>query len=86
MDLPSDLKIKGLLTQGGVFKAQLHENRDSYSRYYFVLNLNPQTDYVLILATSTTQFEQHRNCEKGDDIHIPLGPQDYSEFKKECCN
>jgi hypothetical protein len=89
MDLPEDLKLKAILTQGGVFKAKLRENKDSYSRFYFVLNLNPETDDLLVLSTTTTHLELHRDCEGGDDIHIVLSSEDYEGFTRNCimcCN
>ncbi len=82
MDLPPDVKYRGILQQGQVFKAQI--GKDKYHRYYFVLNIDPETDTVLVLCTSTTQFEDHRNCREGDDVHINLSPQDYSGFTERC--
>jgi hypothetical protein len=87
MDLPSDIKIRAILTQGGAFKGKL--GKDSYPRFYFVLNINPESDKVLILSTSTTAFELHRSCPGGDEVHIPVGPRDYGSFTQDClicCN
>jgi hypothetical protein len=87
MDLPEDIKIQGILTQGGAFKTKLP--KDSYERFYFILNHSPQDDTIIVLSTSTTQFELHRNCPGGDDVHLPLSPNDYKPFYKEClicCN
>jgi hypothetical protein len=87
MDLPNDIKIRAILTQGGAFKGKLW--KDTYPRFYFVLNINPDIDKVLILSTSTTAFELHRSCPGGDEVHIPVGPRDYSSFTQDClicCN
>jgi hypothetical protein len=87
MDVPENLKLKHVLVQGGAFKASFPG--DSYPRYYFVLNQNPATDTLIILSTSTTQFTEHRNCPGGDDVHIPLGREDYPDFTQNClicCN
>jgi hypothetical protein len=87
MDLPSDIKIRAILTQGGAFKGKL--GKDSYLRFYFVLNISPEIDKVLILSTSTTAFELHRSCPGGDEVHIPIGPRDYESFTQDClicCN
>lgn len=87
MDLPDNIRIQGILTQGGAFKTKLP--KDSYERFYFVLNNNPQDDAVIILSTSTTHFELHRNCPSGNDVHLPLSPDDYKPFYKDClicCN
>lgn len=89
MELPPELKIRAVLTQGGVFKAKLESHRDSYSRYYFVLNSNPESAELLVLSTSTTHFELHRSCPGGNDVHVPLSPQDYAGFTQNClicCN
>jgi hypothetical protein len=87
MELPERIKFQGILAQGGVFKAQL--KNDNYPRFYFVLNKNPQKDDFLFLLTSTTAFDLHRNCVGGDDIHVPLSREDYSDFTVDCvvcCN
>ncbi len=83
MDLPSNLKFKGALTQGGAFKAQLSIN-PSKARYYFILNVDPQTDTVLVLVTSTTDFFSHRSCPGGDGVHVNLSRQDYNELTANC--
>jgi len=82
MDLPDDIKIQGVLTQGGAFKAKLV--KDDYRRFYFILNRNPQDDTLIILTTSTTAFVLHRSCPDGDDVHISLTPDDYPPFYKNC--
>jgi hypothetical protein len=82
MELPDELKIRAILTQGGAFKAKLPT--DSYPRYYFILNRNPETDKELVLLSSTTQFDEHRNCKGGDDVHVPLSKRDYSDFTQDC--
>ncbi len=87
MDLPDEIRIQGILTQGGAFKTKL--SKDAHERFYFVLNNNPQDDTIIVLSTSTTQFELHRNCPGGDDVHLPLSPKDYAPFFKNClicCN
>ncbi len=87
MDLPDDIKIRAILTQGGAFKGKLGE--DSYPRFYFVLNIDPEIDKALVLSTSTTAFELHRSCPGGDDVHIPVGRGDYESFTQDClicCN
>lgn len=89
MDLPDDVKIRAIFAQGGAFKAKLAEDGGTKFRYYFVLNIKPKTDSLIVLSTSTTQFEEHKNCDGGDDVHIPLSPKDYKEFTKSClicCN
>ncbi len=83
MDLPSNVKFKGILTQGGAFKAQLSIN-PSKARYYFILNVNPKTDNVLVLVTSTTDFFSHKSCAGADGVHINLSPKDYSELTANC--
>ncbi|MBN2271570.1 MAG: hypothetical protein JXN61_13210 [Sedimentisphaerales bacterium] len=88
MELPEELKIRGILTQGGAFRAKL-ASAAPYPRYYFVLNRDPVSDSDLVLLTSTTQFELHRNCDGGDDVHIPLRRAEYKEFTRDClvcCN
>jgi len=84
MDLSDDLKFRAVFTQGGAFKAKLVEDGSKKVRYYFVLNSNPQTDELMILSTSTTQFDLHKNCDGGNDVHIPLSPNDYEEFTHNC--
>ncbi|MCE5339522.1 MAG: hypothetical protein LLF92_00140 [Planctomycetaceae bacterium] len=89
MDSSDDLKFRAVFTQGGAFRAKLTEDGSRKTRYYFVLNSNPQADELTILSTSTTQFDLHKNCNGGDDIHIPLSPKDYKEFTEYClicCN
>jgi hypothetical protein len=88
MDLPSHLKFKGVLTQGGAFKARLSINPRK-ARYYFILNVNPRTDIVLVIVTSTTDFFSHKSCAGGDYVHVNLSPRDYSELTAKClvcCN
>ncbi len=88
MELPDELKIRAIFTQGGAFKAKV-SRKDEYPRYYFILNNNPASDQELVLLSSTTQFELHKFCDGGDDVHIPLGPTEYKEFTAEClicCN
>jgi hypothetical protein len=82
MELPDKLKIRGILTQGGAFKAKLP--KDSYPRYYFILNRNPEADEKMVLLSSTTQFEEHRNCDGGNNVHIPFPPNHYQEFPSDC--
>ena len=84
MDLPTNIKFNGVLIQGGAFKARIDSFNDPYPRYYFVLNINPQNDEVLVLSSSTTDFRSHENCESGDVVHICLTKEDYEEFTKPC--
>lgn len=81
MELPEKLKFKGILEQGSAFKAKL--DSDNYPRYYFVLNLSPETDTLLVLLTSTTRFMEHRNCLGGDDVHVHFYKGDYV-FEDHC--
>jgi hypothetical protein len=88
MELPDELKIRAIFTQGGAFKAKV-SRKDEYPRYYFILNRSPETDEKMVLLSSTTRFEEHRNCDGGDDVHIPLSPTEYKEFTAKClicCN
>ena len=80
MDLPNNLKIKGIFVQGGAFKAKLIGN--DYPRYYFVLNYTPSSHDIVLITTSTTSFDSHRVC--GDEFHIPVSVDEYSEFTKNC--
>lgn len=87
MELPDKIKIQSILMQGGAFKTKLQT--DSYDRFYFVLNFNPKEDIIIVLSTSTTQFELHRNCPGDKDVHLPLSQEDYTPFFKNClicCN
>jgi hypothetical protein len=87
MELPPRLKFQGVLQQGQAFKAQI--GHDKYPRYYFVLNIDPEADIALVLSTSTLEFEEHRNCKGGDDVHINLLKQDYPEIPQDsliCCD
>ena len=84
MDLPDNLKIRAVLTQGGAFYGKLTDHGDEHPRFYFVLNLNPFSNSVILLTTSTTRFMSHRSCEGGDEIHIPLSNKDYEPFSKDC--
>ena len=59
MELSNELKWKGVLTQGGAFRADFQEG-GGY-RYYFVLNEDPEGDSVLLVSTTTTQFETHES-------------------------
>jgi len=87
MELPEHLKYKAIFVQGGAFKTQLPG--DSYPRYYFVLNKDPSDEDAIVLTTTTTHFELHRNCPDGDDVHIDLSVEDYEDFTQNClicCN
>jgi len=84
MELPHNIKIKAILAQGGAFKAKLAHNADQYARYYFVLNIAPQSDSVIILISSTTTFYDHQFCEQADLVHVPLTPSDYPAFRENC--
>ena len=81
MDLP-DNSYELFLKQGSAFK--LLQDGDKYPRYYFVLNLNAKFDSIILLSTSTTRFNSHRNCQGGDEIHIPVSKKDYTPFTEAC--
>ena len=82
MDLPKNLKIQGVLIQGGAFKVKLPNiNKE---RFYFVLNQNPQDDTIIVLSTSTTAFDLHKSCRGGNDVHINISPEDYKPFPVHC--
>jgi hypothetical protein len=54
-----------------------------------VLNLNPQSDSLILLTSSTTRFSSHKNCPDADDVHINLFKKDYPSLKVDCivcCN
>jgi hypothetical protein len=84
MDLPDNLKFRAIFTQGSVFKAKLVEDGDEHERFYFVLNSKAQIDSLILLSTSTTQFDSHKDCQGGDEIHIPVSTEDYTPFTKAC--
>ncbi len=65
------------------------DTQDSFNNFYFVLNVDPKSDTVLVLVTSTTDFWRHEACEGGDEVHISLSPIDYEELTANCvvcCN
>ncbi len=84
MELPDNVKFKGVLVQGGAFKAKITSHKDQYPRFYFILNINPQADTVLVLSSTTTDFHSHKFCKGGDKVHITLSRKDYAPLYKNC--
>lgn len=65
MDFPPKIAVPICIEQGAVYLYQLEtKNRDGTlykgDRFMIILNANPKTDTVLILATITSQIENQR--------------------------
>jgi len=86
MELPEKLvsEFKQVLVQGGAFrKYHSSTNEPEKNRFFFVLNKNPSQDKVILVATSTTKIEQHKNRFSAD-VLIELTTEDFAPLPKTC--
>ena len=90
MEIPPSIKIPLCVEQGCVFNFFLDFNdskRESKNRYFVVLNLNPKTDSVLVMVTSTKQIDKKYEFIKragiSEDTLVKVTPKEYSTFTLE---
>lgn len=62
MEIPAKVLVPSCIEQGSIYHYhidKINKNGTVYSgdRFFVVLNVNPVTDRVLIMATMTTQIE-----------------------------
>lgn len=81
MEPSNELKSKEILTHGGAFRIDLREG-GGY-RYYFVLNKSPESDSVLVVSTSTTQFASHESKFPGE-VLVYLTQSEYPSVSTRC--
>jgi len=77
---PADLILKQILVPGGAFRAS-HGSQHSKNRFLFILNVTPVQDAVLMVATSTTQFE-HNRSKWPSTVLVDIAPCDYASLKE----
>ena len=90
MDIPPKIRIPLCIEQGCVFNFFIDfgdSKRESKNRYFVVLNLNPKTDSVLIMVTSTKQIEKRYEFIKragiSENTLVKVTPKEYSVFTQE---
>src|SRR3989344_2193134 len=90
MDIPLKIRVPLCIEQGCVFNFFLDFNdskRESKNRYFVVLNLNPKTDSVLVMVTSTRQIEKRYEFIKragiSEETLVKVTPKEYSVFTQE---
>ena len=92
MEIPPEALVKICVDQGSVCHYKLDtENKDGShyvgSRFFIVLNVNPQTDTVLVLVTITTKIESlerfiKKRGESADTL-VKISPEDFPPLNKE---
>jgi hypothetical protein len=91
--LPPRVLEQFLLVEGGAFRARYRFENDTSAkhRYWFILNLAPRDDDVLVLVTPTTSIQRRRDA-RGSRLAnalVDLTPQDHPGLACDCivdCN
>ncbi len=82
--LSIDFIGKQIFVPGGAFRwPQKLNGNVTKSRYFFVLNISPDSDEVVILVTPTTEIKKTYRCNFYGDI-VKISMSDYSSLEKEC--
>jgi hypothetical protein len=76
--------IKASITPGSVYYFREETFSSNEPHYFIVVNLNPQTDEVVVLACASHQIEKtkdrRRNCP--EETLIIITPKQYCDFSK----
>ncbi|HEY9585550.1 MAG TPA: type II toxin-antitoxin system PemK/MazF family toxin [Candidatus Paceibacterota bacterium] len=92
MDIPAKVTVPICIEQGAVYLYQLEAtNHDGTpykgDRFMIVLNANPKTDTVLVLATITKQIENQRkyvkNSGESPETLVDITPSDFVRLKQD---
>lgn len=76
--------IKASIKPGSVYYFRAEEYSSDEPHYFIVVNLNPQTDEVVILACVSHQIEKTRNRRKDcpKETLVIITPTQYCDFTK----
>lgn len=76
-----------LLRQGAVFR-MMHQFKDEGEkyRYFIVLNIDPQSDKLIILTTTTTQYlrRQQAHGKDAESVLVGIHPSEYPDIERFC--
>ena len=79
--LPPDVIAQKILVPGGAFRMR-HEfhSEGEKNRFFFVLNKDPQSDTVVLLATATSKIKEHK-AKWPPDVLVEISPFKYQELE-----
>lgn len=81
--MPAEMLAGSIFVPGGAFRMNFQFADEGMKfRYLFVLNHNPQTNKLIILATATTNIEGRKKCRDSSEL-VELGPNEYDELEKQ---
>jgi hypothetical protein len=92
MDIPAKVVVPVCIEQGAVYLYQLEiANYDGATykgdRFMIVLNTNPNTDTVLVLATITKQIDKKKkyikNIGESPETLVKITPTDFPRLKQD---
>lgn len=90
MDIPAKVTIPICIEQGAVYLYKLETvNRDGTpytgDRFMIVLNANPKTDTILVLATITKQIDNQKkhvkNLGEPPETLVSISPSEFARLK-----
>jgi hypothetical protein len=76
--------IKASIMPGSVYYFREEQISSNEPHYFIVVNLNPQTDEIIVLACASHQIEKTRNRRNGcpEETLIIITPKQYCDFTK----
>ncbi len=86
MDIPAQVRVVAGIQTGSVFYFEEDTISSSEPHYFVVLNRNPQTEEILILAIASSQVEKRKNIvgKLGFPLEtlVEIAPEEYPLFTK----
>lgn len=82
--IPPEVAIKATIKSGSVYYFPEESFQSEEPHYFIVINLDPQTDRVVILVCASSQINKSklRRSACPTDTMIEIGPVQYSDFTK----
>lgn len=87
MDIPAQVRVVAGIQTGSVFYFEEETISSEEPHYFVVLNRNPQTEEILILAIASSQVEKRKQIIErlGFSVEtlVEISPQEYALFTKD---
>jgi hypothetical protein len=81
--LPTKVIEEQVLVRGGAFRMEYQFGTEGRKRrFFFILNLDPRSDQVLVVATATTKIEARRAC-RPPEVLVELTRRDCPDLDQD---
>jgi len=81
--LPPKLIEEQILVRGGAFRMEYEFAEEGRKkRFFFILNFNPRSDQILVVATATTKIKARRAC-RPPEVLVELSRRDCPDLDQD---